>query len=187
MLATIVRQSASSAALNPNSVRREAVVASIALSSFPAASRRRLFAAPGKVPLYLENVAAGQPEEFNGGHRAQEGWPVDRVHSWSSFDASGPPSATSAEADLMFFDGTRVHGRRDDPPGTRARKPDGAWATCRSQARTVRCTRSPRQESASILHINNTNPDPDRWLAASIEAVRAAGWDVAYDGMEFTL
>jgi pyrroloquinoline quinone biosynthesis protein B len=44
----------------------------------------------------------------------------------------------------------------------------------------------PADAKRVYLHINNTNPiliegSPEN------EAVRAAGWDVAYDGMEFAL
>jgi pyrroloquinoline quinone biosynthesis protein B len=37
-----------------------------------------------------------------------------------------------------------------------------------------------------FLHINNTNPILIEG-SREYQAVRAAGWDVAYDGMEFVL
>ena len=37
-----------------------------------------------------------------------------------------------------------------------------------------------------LIHLNNTNPVLDEKSAAN-QAVRDAGWEVAYDGMEFQL
>ena len=63
-----------------------------------------------------------------------------------------------------------------------------AWATSASRARRARwrrCARVPIGRRI-YLHINNTNPilledSPER------AAVAAAGWEVAYDGMEISL
>jgi pyrroloquinoline quinone biosynthesis protein B len=37
-----------------------------------------------------------------------------------------------------------------------------------------------------LIHLNNTNPVLDEKSAAN-QAARDAGWEVAYDGMEFQL
>jgi pyrroloquinoline quinone biosynthesis protein B len=37
-----------------------------------------------------------------------------------------------------------------------------------------------------LIHLNNTNPALDEESAAN-RALRDAGWEIAYDGMEFEL
>jgi pyrroloquinoline quinone biosynthesis protein B len=91
------------------------------------------------------------------------------------------------ESDLAFLDGTfwddneliDVRGS-----GKRAREighvplsgPDGLLAQFPSAGKDRRI----------LIHLNNTNPVLDEGSAAN-QAVRDAGWEVAYDGMEFEL
>jgi pyrroloquinoline quinone biosynthesis protein B len=133
------------AALNPDSVLREAVFFERPFQ-LPGGLEARVFAAPGKVPLYLENVADGKPEEFTAGvELKKDGKSIVFVPGAASI----PPALQriSAEADLMFFDGTCSPTTRWSAPA-RARRPDAAWDTCPSPERTARCTRSPQEESA---------------------------------------
>ena len=87
----------------------------------------------------------------------------------------------------MFFDGTLF---TDDEMivaglGTEDRPPHGACAGERS-GRHAGTARGPAVAAAILLHINNSNPI---LLADSPERrqVEAAGFEVAYDGMEVRL
>jgi pyrroloquinoline quinone biosynthesis protein B len=171
------------AALNPDSVRREAVGFDRSFV-LPGGLEARLFAAPGKVPLYLENVAAGKPEEFTAGVEIKK----DRKSVVFIPGAASIPPALQrmvAEAELTFFDGTVF---TDDEmlragTGTKTGRRMG-HVPISGEDSSMRALASRGQRV--YLHINNTNPI---LIEGSPEyaAVREAGWDVAYDGMEFVL
>jgi pyrroloquinoline quinone biosynthesis protein B len=142
-----------------------------------------LLAMPGKIPLYLESRGATQPEP--GPNYAA----LLQANGRSVIVAPACAEITDAvrrqlrQADLLFFDGTlftddemiaaglgKKTGRRmghvpvSGPGGTLAVLAD------------LPCRRV-------LLHINNTNPillldSPER------RQVEAAGFEVAYDGME---
>jgi pyrroloquinoline quinone biosynthesis protein B len=143
-----------------------------------------LFAAPGKVPLYLENAAAGNPEEFTAGvELKKDGRSIVIIPGAASLPPALQRLAT--ESDLLFFDGTLFTDDEMIRAGTGTKtgrrmghmpiSGDGGSLTAfKPGAKRV------------YLHINNTNPilidgSPE------YETVRASGWDVAYDGMEFVL
>ena len=92
-----------------------------------------------------------------------------------------------ARADAVLFDGTLFTDDEMIRTGTgdKDRPPHGAHAD--RAARTVRWRRLRACPGAAIyIHINNTNPmlidgSPER------AGVEAAGWEVAYDGMEIVL
>ncbi len=147
-----------------------------------------LFPVPGKVPLYLEHGAAPPiviGEDTVGAMISQDG---RRLFFIPGCARMTPELADRlAGAELVFFDGTLYHddemiraglgektGRRmghmslAGPEGTLA-----AFAPLGVQRRV-------------LIHINNSNPvllddSPER------EAVTAAGWEVAFDGMEIRL
>ena len=149
------------------------------------------FPVPGKVPLYLESAEAA-PETARLGEetvglavRAEEGPPFFFIPSWASMTAE--LRRRLAGAALVFFDGTlwrddemlragagaktgarMGHMSLDGPGGTLA-----AFADLGVRRRV-------------LIHLNNTNPV---LLADSPEraAVEAAGWEVAWDGMELRL
>jgi len=170
-------------ALDPSAVRREAVTFD---RPFEIASgiEARLFASPGKVPLYLENAAAGAPEDFNAGvELKKDGRSIVIVPG----AASVPPALqrSAAEADLIFFDGTlftddeMIRAGAGGKTGRRMghmpiASDDGSLNALPSSTKRV------------YLHINNTNPILIEG-SPEYKAVRAAGWDVAHDGMEFAL
>ena len=90
-----------------------------------------------------------------------------------------------ARGDLMFFDGTVF---TDDEmlragTGTKTGRRMG-HVPISGEDSSMRALAFARQRV--YLHINNTNPI---LIEGSPEyhAVREAGWDVAYDGMEFAL
>jgi pyrroloquinoline quinone biosynthesis protein B len=170
-------------ALNPESVKRETVTLDRKFQ-LPGGIEARMFASPGKVPLYLENANIDRPEEFNTGLELKKD---GRSILFVPGAASVPPAmqAAAAEADLIFFDGTlftddemirmgagsKTGRRMGHMPITGE---GGSISAFNGHAKRV------------YLHINNTNPilidgSPEN------RAVKAAGWDVGYDGMEFSL
>ncbi len=156
------------------------------------------FAVPGKVALYLEDEKAG------GGNfgTVEEDTIALRIEDLHGSNGAGarrflyvPACAAPSEtlrremqgADLMMFDGTLWQDDEMQAQGAGSKTgrrmghmslsgPEGTLAAFADSlvARKV------------FIHINNTNPI---LLADSAEraAVEAAGWEVAYDGMEITL
>ncbi len=170
-------------ALDPSAVRREAV-AFDQVFELPGGIEARLFAAPGKVPLYLESVAGANADDFTAGVALRKG---SRSIVFIPGAASVPPALKrhAQEADLVFFDGTLFTDDEMIRAGTGTKTgrrmghmpiagEDGSLAAVSSQGKRV------------YLHINNTNPILIEG-SKEYEIVREAGWDVAYDGMEFTL
>jgi pyrroloquinoline quinone biosynthesis protein B len=170
-------------ALNPESVRREPVRL-YRWFALPGGMEGQLFAVPGKVPLYLENASLDRPEEFNAGlELRKDGHSIVFIPGAASLPAA--LQARIAAADLVFFDGTLFTDdemiRMDAGAKTGRRMghmpiagEGGSLHALSGKARRV------------YLHINNTNPilidgSPE------YETVRAAGWEVAYDGMEIAL
>ena len=171
------------AALDPSSVRREAVAFDEPFA-LPGGLEARLFSAPGKVPLYLENVAAGKPEEFTAGVEIKK----DQKSIVFIPGAASIPLALQrlvAEADLTFFDGTVFTDDEMMRAGTgtkTGRRMGHVPISGEDSSMDAFASRGKRV----YLHINNTNPI---LIEGSPEyrSVREAGWDVAYDGMEFAL
>ena len=171
------------AALDANTVRREPVAFDRTIA-LPGGVEGRLFASPGKVPLYLENAAAGKPEEFTAGVELKKDGKSIVVIPGAAFI---PPAVEriAAKADLLFLDGTLFMDDEMIRAGTGTKTgrrmghvpiagEGGSLSAFKSCAKRI------------YLHINNTNPilidgSPE------YETVRSAGWDVAYDGMEFEL
>ena len=149
----------------------------------------RLFAVPGKVPLYLEDGEDTPPvllDETTVGVEVLQG--ARRMLFIPGCAAMTPDLLDRIEgADILFFDSTLW---RDDEmviaglgPKTGRRMghmslggPDGAIAAL-AEARVGRKV---------AIHINNSNPvllaDSPEWAAAE-----AAGWAIAHDGMVFSL
>ena len=69
-----------------------------------------------------------------------------------------------------------------------ATKPGGAWATCLCRDQEERSKSLARHGHARriLIHINNSNPI---LIEGSPEEakVKAAGWEIAFDGMEIGL
>ena len=147
------------------------------------------FAVPGKVPLYLE----GDALEIGAETEDVIGLQLGDAQSQRAFFIPGCARLTAALAErlrgaaLVLFDGTlwaddeMIRSETGTKTGARMGHmslsgPDGTLAAF-----------APLGVRRKILiHINNTNPvllDD----AAERAAVEAAGWEVAYDGMEITL
>lgn len=148
-----------------------------------------LFAVPGKVPLYLEDGSEAPPIEVS--ETTVAAAVSDGRRSLFFIPGCAAMTPALAErlrgADLVFFDGTLW---RDDEmvlaglgPKTGRRMghmsvsgPDGTMAAF--------CDLDVRRKI--FIHMNNSNPillddAPERAEA------EAAGWEVAYDGMEIVL
>jgi pyrroloquinoline quinone biosynthesis protein B len=146
-----------------------------------------LFMVPGKVPLYLEgeNPATAEESAANVGIEITDG----RVRlAYVPGAAAVPPALRErlARANAILFDGTlftddeMIRAGLGEKTGRRMGHmpvdgPDGSIAALNSlSARRI------------FVHINNTNPilvdgSPQRLI------VEAAGWEVAWDGMEIVL
>jgi len=150
----------------------------------------RPFLAPGKVPLYLEGESGRLDTAALDGDTLGVEIEVDGsrlVYLANCAQLTPALLDRMAGADLLFLDGTLW---RDDEMieqgvgGKTGRRmghismsgPDGAIARLRGVPVGRRI----------FIHINNTNP---ALLADSAERaeLEAAGWEVAYDGMELTL
>ncbi|WP_175690315.1 pyrroloquinoline quinone biosynthesis protein PqqB [Burkholderia anthina] len=149
-----------------------------------------LFAVPGKVPLYLEQRDADALPV------AADGVTVGvmlRSRSATMLYVPGCAAMTPALArridgtDLVLFDGTLW---RDDEMivagiGTKTGRRMGHMSVAGPDG-TFEAFRSRDVRRKVLIHINNSNPI---LLDDSLEraALDAAGWEVAYDGMEMTL
>jgi pyrroloquinoline quinone biosynthesis protein B len=146
-----------------------------------------LFMVPGKVPLYLEGEKPATAEES----AANVGVEITDGTARLAF-VPGAAAVTPAlherlsRADAVLFDGTlftddeMIRAGLGDKTGRRMGHmpvdgPDGSIAALKGlSARRI------------LVHINNTNPilvdgSPER------RHVEAAGWEVAWDGMEIVL
>ncbi|MGB7241663.1 MAG: pyrroloquinoline quinone biosynthesis protein PqqB [Sulfitobacter sp.] len=175
------------AALNPNYVSR----VQIALDEefeLVAGLTAQLFAVPGKVPLYLEGEEVQTDllgEQTVGVHLRSEG---KNVYYIPGCAAMRPELRDRIEgADMVMFDGTlwqddeMVQAGLSQKTGRRMGHmsmsgEDGSIAAFEdiAVARKV------------FVHMNNTNPVL-RPRSDQRKAVEAAGWTVAYDGLELTI
>jgi pyrroloquinoline quinone biosynthesis protein B len=174
--------------LNPAYVRRQQLVLEQPAEILPGLTAVP-FAVPGKVALYLEEetpAIGAETEDTIGLELTGEGGA--RVGFVPGCARVTPALAERLQgAELVFFDGTlwtddeMIRTRTGTKTGQRmghisVAGPEGSLAALRSVPIGRRI----------YLHINNTNPI---LLEDSSEraAVAAAGWEVAYDGMEISL
>ena len=144
-------------------------------------------AVPGKLPIHLEGIVTADPED-NIGLRIREAATGRRL---AYFPAAGGLTesvrAALADADCVFFDGT--FWSSDELPalglGTK-RAEDMAHLPVGGTAGSLAALRALGTRRRIYIHVNNTNPllredSPER------AKVDAAGWQIAWDGMEVTL
>ena len=144
-----------------------------------------LFAVPGKVPLWLEegNVSTGDIGEGTVCVAAEAGG-ARLVYAPACAHVTDEFAARAAEADVLFFDGTLftddemiVNGLGDKTGRRMGHMPvAGEGGTLQAFARHAQVRRI-------LIHINNSNPiliegSPEQ------QNVEAAGWEIAFDGME---
>ncbi len=150
------------------------------------------FAVPGKVALYLEDDSAdsnfGTVEEDTIALRVEDS-ESGRYFLYVPACAQLSSALTDQldEASLLLFDGTLWQD--DEMPlqgaGSKTGKRMGHMSLSGPEG-TLAAFADSRVKRKVFIHINNTNPillsdSPER------AAVEAAGWQVAYDGMEITL
>ncbi|MBV9777172.1 MAG: pyrroloquinoline quinone biosynthesis protein PqqB [Acetobacteraceae bacterium] len=149
----------------------------------------RLFPVPGKVPLYLERPGATPPivvgEETTGAAISDGRHTLFFIPGCAAM--TDDLTARLRGAGLVLFDGTlwtddeMIRAGTGTKTGRRmghmsVHGPDGTLAAFRDL--DVR--------RKILIHINNSNPILLR-DSAERETARAAGWEVAFDGMEITL
>jgi pyrroloquinoline quinone biosynthesis protein B len=144
-----------------------------------------LFAVPGKVPLWLED-GKGATDEVGERTVCVAAHAGGRTIVYAPGCARVTPDLheRTAKASVLFFDGTlftddeMIANRLGDKTGRRmGHAPlSGPGGTLGEFARHVGLRRI-------LIHINNTNPI---LIEGSPEegTVKAAGWEVAFDGME---
>lgn len=149
--------------------------------------RAELFAVPGKVPLFLEGdvVQTDLVGEQTVGVRLEAGGAgIFYVPGCAS--VSPELAVRLRGADCVFFDGTVFHDDEMIRAGVGAKtgKRMGHIAMAGPEG-SLAAFRDLDVKRKIYIHMNNTNPV---WRPDSAERgeVEAAGWEVAFDGMEVT-
>jgi pyrroloquinoline quinone biosynthesis protein B len=142
---------------------------------------------PGKLPIHLECQGAGDPED-NIGLRIHEASTGRRLAYFPAAGGLTPIVGKAIEdADCVFFDGTFWSG--DELPaqglGTK-RADDMAHLPVGGPAGSLAGLHGLRAARRIYIHVNNTNPLLREDSAERKEA-EAAGWEIAWDGMEVSL
>ncbi|MCC2655207.1 MAG: pqqB [Panacagrimonas sp.] len=146
-----------------------------------------LFAVPGKTPLYLESADGGAPPIVQGEETVGAAVSDGRGTLFYIPGCAAMNDALAARlrgADLVFFDGTLYRDDEMVRAGLGAKTGQRMGHMSLSGERgTLAAFASLGVKRRVLIHINNSNPV---LLADSPERaeVDAAGWEVAYDGME---
>jgi pyrroloquinoline quinone biosynthesis protein B len=172
--------------LAPDVVQRRAVSVGQALA-LPGGLEAELFSVPGKPPLYLEDARGAAPSDGGGNVGVEV-----RANGASLVFVPGAAAFTDqlmarlAVANAVFFDGTLF---ADDEmirfgAGEKTGRRMGHLPISGPGGSLDRLTQLANRRI--YIHINNTNPvlvedSEERRL------VEAAGWEVAYDGMQIVL
>ncbi len=147
-----------------------------------------LFSVPGKVPLWLEeeNVSTDEIGEETVGV-AVEAAGKRLVYAPACARVTQDFEARIANADVLFFDGTLfaddemiTNGLGDKTGKRMGHSPvSGPGGTLEALAAHAHVRRI-------LIHINNTNPILIEGSPEEMK-VKAAGWEIAFDGMEVSL
>jgi pyrroloquinoline quinone biosynthesis protein B len=150
------------------------------------------FAVPGKIPLYLEDAYAG--DDFGSEEGDTVGLKVTEAATGRHFfyvpgcaKIDAALSARLAHAPLVFFDGTLYTNDEMIAQGLLNKTGDRMGHMNMSGAGGTIASFAGLDVARKIfIHINNSNPalredGPER------AAVQAAGWEVAYDGMQVSI
>jgi pyrroloquinoline quinone biosynthesis protein B len=141
---------------------------------------------PGKVPLYLENRAAEQPEAGPTYAALLQAGRRSVIVAPACADITDAVRRQLSQADLLFFDGTLFTDDEMIAAGLgmkSGRRMGHVPVTGPGGTLEALAGLSGRR---ILIHINNTNPillldSPER------RQVEAAGFEIAYDGMEVQL
>jgi len=167
-------------------VARHRVVADVPFA-LPGGLRAQLFPVPGKVPLYLESAdaASASDEDVSGVEVSDGRRRMIFIPGCAHMDDHLRARITGA--DLLFFDATLWEDeemiRAGLGPKTGRRM---GHMPLHGEGGTLERFGDLPIGRKILIHINNSNPILDR-VSPEHAAVQAAGWDVAYDGMEITL
>jgi pyrroloquinoline quinone biosynthesis protein B len=143
--------------------------------------------APGKVPLHLEGAAPPDPEDSVGLRIREVATGRVLAYFGAAAGVNAGMRAALQDAACVFFDGT--FWSSDELPGlglgTR-RAEDMAHMPVGGPSGSLAALSGVRAPRRILIHVNNTNPllrddSPER------AAATAAGWELAYDGMELAV
>ncbi|HEX7786997.1 MAG TPA: pyrroloquinoline quinone biosynthesis protein PqqB [Methylomirabilota bacterium] len=168
----------------PLELGREIPVASV---DGPIGLAIQAVAVPGKRPIHLEHQGPGDPGD-NIGLRIRDAATGKRL---AYFPAAGGLTAevrrALAEADCVFFDGTFWSSDELPARGLGAKRAeDMAHLPVGGAGGSLAALEGLSAARRVYIHVNNTNPllcedSPER------KDAEAAGWEIAFDGMEVTL
>jgi pyrroloquinoline quinone biosynthesis protein B len=144
-------------------------------------------AVPGKPPVHLEGLFPADPEDNVGVVIREPATGQQLAYMPGVATITSAVARVLADADCVFFDGT--FWSSDELPGLGVgskRAEDMAHLPVGGEAGSLAALRDLIARRRVYIHINNTNPllredSPER------KTVEAAGWEVAWDGMELTL
>ncbi|HTI01304.1 MAG TPA: pyrroloquinoline quinone biosynthesis protein PqqB [Acidisoma sp.] len=176
-------------ALHPEFVSRHACAPSLpfALGNGAGALQATLFPVPGKVPLFLENVRAqlNSDDDVSGVEISDGRKRMVFIPGCAHID--DVVRARVSGADVVLFDGTLWEDNEmivaGLGPKTGRRM---GHMPVQGPGGTLEAFETLPVGRKILIHLNNSNPILDRGSSEQA-AVRAAGWDVAFDGMEITL
>jgi pyrroloquinoline quinone biosynthesis protein B len=144
-------------------------------------------AAPGKPPIHLEHRAVPSPVDNIGVRVCEVATGRTLVYCSAAAGVTDEVRRALDEADLVFFDGTFWSSEELPALGLGTKRaeemahlPVGGAAGSLASLAGLRCRRR------VYIHVNNTNPML-RDDSAERAQVSAAGWEIAWDGMETTL
>ena len=148
----------------------------------------KAIAVPGKTPIHLEGLVSPGEPEVNVGLRFRQ-YTNGRALAYLSAVGRITPSVFEGleGADSVMFDGTFWSSDELSAPGFLQKSAEDLahWPVGGPEGSLARLSNitAPRR---LFIHINNTNPmlredSPERTI------VEAAGWEVAWDGMEIRL
>ncbi len=144
-------------------------------------------AAPGKPPLHLEGRAGSDPGENVGLLIHDRGRNRRLAYFSAAGDVTPAMRAAIDRADCVFFDGTFWSSDELIALGLGTKRAeDMAHIPVGGPRGSLEILKDTRAKRKLYIHVNNTNPllcrgSPERRQA------EAAGWEIAQDGMEFSL
>ncbi|WP_102959222.1 pyrroloquinoline quinone biosynthesis protein PqqB [Mangrovicella endophytica] len=175
------------AVLDPRHVRRQPIRLEEAVQPV-AGLELSIFAVPGKVPLYLEgdNVEIGGESEMTVGVRVSANG-ANAYYIPGCASVTGDLKERVRDGDVILFDGTVYHDDEMQRAGVGEKTGSRmGHLSMAGESGSLQGWDGYAPVRKIFIHINNTNPvlvegSPER---ATIEA---AGWELAYDGMEIEL
>jgi pyrroloquinoline quinone biosynthesis protein B len=148
----------------------------------------RALAVPGKPPIHLDGLVSPSNPELNVGFRFRQ-CANGRVLAYLSAVGRITPSVFEglADADCVMFDGTFWSSDELSAPGFLEKSAeDLAHWPVGGQRGSLAMLSTITAPQRVFIHINNTNPML-REDSTERKIIEAAGWSVAWDGMEIRL